>query len=63
MGSVKSILPTDFPSLGVPWLMEAATALYGKASVADRMPQVANRRHLQRAGAAGAAVSWPARAC
>ncbi len=42
MGSIKSILPTDFPSLGVPWLMEAATALYGKARVAERIPQVAN---------------------
>ena len=42
MGSVKSVLPTDFPSLGVPWLIEAATSLYGKAKVADRIPQVAN---------------------
>lgn len=42
MGSVKSILPTDFPSLGVPWLMEAAANLYGKAKVAERIPQVAN---------------------
>ena len=42
MGSLKSILPTDFPSLGVPWLMEAASTLYGKAKVADRIPQVAN---------------------
>ncbi len=42
MGSLKSVLPTDFPSLGVPWLLEAATALYGKARVADRIPQVAN---------------------
>ncbi len=42
MGNLKSILPTDFPSLGVPWLMEAAAALYGKARVADRIPQVAN---------------------
>ncbi len=42
MGSLKSILPTDFPSLGVPWLIEAATALYGKARIADRIPQVAN---------------------
>ena len=42
MGSLKSILPTDFPSLGVPWLLEAATALYGRARVADRLPQVAN---------------------
>lgn len=42
MGSVKSVLPTDFPSLGVPWLMEAATFVYGKVKVADRIPQVAN---------------------
>jgi diacylglycerol O-acyltransferase / wax synthase len=42
MGSVKSILPTDFPSMGIPWLIEAATAIYGKAKVADRLPQVAN---------------------
>ena len=42
MGSLKSILPTDFPSLGVPWLLEAATALYGRAKVAERIPQVAN---------------------
>ncbi|MDP2007007.1 MAG: wax ester/triacylglycerol synthase family O-acyltransferase [Rubrivivax sp.] len=42
MGRLKGILPTDYPSLGVPWLIEAATALYGKARVADRVPQVAN---------------------
>ena len=42
MGGLKKILPTDFPSLGVPWLMEAAASLYGKARVADRIPQVAN---------------------
>ena len=42
MGSMKSILPTDFPSIGMPWLIEAAASLYGKARVADRLPQVAN---------------------
>ena len=42
MGSLRSILPTDFPSIGVPWVMEAMTALYGKAKVADRIPQLAN---------------------
>ncbi|HTP74877.1 MAG TPA: wax ester/triacylglycerol synthase family O-acyltransferase [Burkholderiaceae bacterium] len=42
LGSVKSILPTDFPSLGLPWLMEAAASLYGRAKVAERIPQVAN---------------------
>jgi diacylglycerol O-acyltransferase / wax synthase len=42
LGGVKNILPTDFPSLGMPWLIEAAASLYGKAKVADRIPQVAN---------------------
>ncbi|MCB2019077.1 MAG: DUF1298 domain-containing protein, partial [Hydrogenophaga sp.] len=42
MGQMKSILPTDYPSIGVPWLIEAAASLYGKAHVADRLPQVAN---------------------
>lgn len=42
MGNLKGVLPTDFPSLGVPWLLEALTTLYGKARVAERVPQVAN---------------------
>lgn len=42
MGPMKSILPTDFPSIGIPWLMEAAASLYGKARMAERLPQVAN---------------------
>ncbi|OYU98220.1 MAG: wax ester/triacylglycerol synthase family O-acyltransferase, partial [Burkholderiales bacterium PBB5] len=42
MGGLKQVLPTDFPSIGVPWLLQALTALYGKAQVADRIPVVAN---------------------
>jgi len=42
LSGVKNILPTDFPSIGVPWLMEAATALYKRAKVADKLPPVAN---------------------
>ena len=42
LAGVKNILPTDFPSIGVPWLMEAATALYRRAHVADKLPPVAN---------------------
>jgi diacylglycerol O-acyltransferase len=42
MGSMKSILPTDFPSIGMPWLIEAAASLYGKARVAEKLPQLAN---------------------
>lgn len=42
MGGLKDVLPTDFPSIGVPWLMEAAATLYGKTRLADRIPQLAN---------------------
>ncbi|HWI11737.1 MAG TPA: wax ester/triacylglycerol synthase family O-acyltransferase [Burkholderiaceae bacterium] len=42
MGAMKSLMPTDFPSLGVPWLMEGLSALYEKARVADRLPAIAN---------------------
>lgn len=42
LGNVKNLLPTDFPSLGVPWLMEGLTALYGRAGIADRIPPLAN---------------------
>ena len=42
MGAMKSLMPTDFPSLGVPWLMEGLGTLYAKARVADRLPAIAN---------------------
>ena len=42
LAGVKSLLPTDFPSLGVPWLMSGLTQLYGRAKVADRLPPIAN---------------------
>jgi diacylglycerol O-acyltransferase len=42
MGALKSLMPTDFPSIGVPWLMQGLSALYAKARVADRLPAIAN---------------------
>ena len=42
VGSIKSLMPTDFPTLGVPWLMQGLGALYAKARVADRLPAIAN---------------------
>jgi WS/DGAT/MGAT family acyltransferase len=42
MGAMKSLMPTDFPSLGVPWLMAGLGTLYAKARVADRLPAIAN---------------------
>lgn len=40
--SVRAIIPTDFPSLGVPWLLSAAAALYGRTRLAERIPPMAN---------------------
>ncbi|MEP6971502.1 MAG: wax ester/triacylglycerol synthase family O-acyltransferase [Betaproteobacteria bacterium] len=34
--------PTDFPSIGVPWLLPSAVALIGKLHLADRLPPIAN---------------------
>jgi WS/DGAT/MGAT family acyltransferase len=40
LSKVKNVLPTDFPSLGVPWLTGAASAIYRRASA--RLPPLAN---------------------
>jgi diacylglycerol O-acyltransferase / wax synthase len=42
LGKVKNVLPTDFPSIGVPWLTEAAAAVYRRATGSDKIPSVAN---------------------
>lgn len=42
MGKMKDWMPTDLPALGLPWLMQAAAKLYGKAKVADYIPPIAN---------------------
>ncbi|RZJ07617.1 MAG: wax ester/triacylglycerol synthase family O-acyltransferase, partial [Rubrivivax sp.] len=42
MSQLKSLMPTDFPSLGIPWLMQAGAMLYGRAKVAEKLPVVAN---------------------
>ncbi len=41
-GSMKGAIPTDLPSLGVPWLMAKIMPLYRKAAAANRIPTVAN---------------------
>jgi WS/DGAT/MGAT family acyltransferase len=40
LSKVKNVLPTDFPSLGVGWLTEAAASVYRRATT--RLPPVAN---------------------
>jgi diacylglycerol O-acyltransferase len=42
LSKVRAVLPTDFPSLGVSWLTEAASALVRRATASDRLPAVAN---------------------
>src|SRR5512134_1720513 len=39
---MRDVIPTDFPSLGVPWLLSAAASLYGKSRLANRIPPLAN---------------------
>jgi len=39
---LKGVIPTDFPSLGLPWLLSAAAGLYGRTALADRIPPIAN---------------------
>lgn len=39
---VKNLLPTDFPSLGVPWLVQGLTRVVGRSSLIERVPPVAN---------------------
>jgi hypothetical protein len=38
----RSVIPTDIPLLGVPWLLGALAALYGRSSVVDKLPILAN---------------------
>jgi len=41
-GRFKSVIPTDFPSLGAPWLLSGAAALFGRSRIANRMAPLAN---------------------
>ena len=42
LGAMKSLMPSDFPSLGLPWLLAGLSSLYAKARGADRIPAIAN---------------------
>jgi WS/DGAT/MGAT family acyltransferase len=42
MKQLRGALPTDFPSLGLPWLLSAAASVYGRLGVANRIPPLAN---------------------
>ena len=40
--SMKSAMPTDFPSLGAPWLLSGIASLFGRSKLANSLPPVAN---------------------
>jgi diacylglycerol O-acyltransferase len=42
LAGVKQALPTEFPSLGLPWLGGLLAAIWGRARLADRLPPLAN---------------------
>ena len=37
-----SIIPTDFPSLGIPWIVGGLASLYGRSGLAKALPPLAN---------------------
>jgi WS/DGAT/MGAT family acyltransferase len=42
MSDVKSIMPTDFPSIGAPWLVSSLASTLTRARVANSLPPFAN---------------------
>ncbi len=40
--NLKSVIPTDFPSLGVPWLTTGLVAIFARSRLADKVPPLAN---------------------
>jgi diacylglycerol O-acyltransferase / wax synthase len=41
-GSLKAVIPTDYPSFGAPWLMTGLATLWGRSKIADNLPPIAN---------------------
>jgi len=41
-GQMRGVMPTDFPSLGAPWIMSGLASLYGRSQLANRIPPIAN---------------------
>jgi len=42
MARMKPVLSTELPSIGLPWVLRGAAALYGGARIAERLPGLAN---------------------
>jgi diacylglycerol O-acyltransferase / wax synthase len=42
MGRSKAILPTDFPSFGLPWILHWLASIYERAMLGNLIPPLAN---------------------
>jgi WS/DGAT/MGAT family acyltransferase len=38
----QGVIPTDFPSIGVPWVLHGLASLYGRSGIAGAIPPIAN---------------------
>jgi WS/DGAT/MGAT family acyltransferase len=38
----KGVIPTDFPSIGTPWILHALASLYGRSGITRAIPPIAN---------------------
>ena len=38
----RGVIPTDFPSIGVPWVLQGLAALYRRSAIVKAMPPIAN---------------------
>ena len=38
----RGVIPTDFPSIGAPWLLHGLATLYARSGIAGAMPPIAN---------------------
>ena len=52
----RSVIPTDFPSLGAPWLLGAISSVYRRAQSLASFPPLANVVSVERVGSAVAAL-------
>lgn len=41
-GKARDIMPTDFPSIAMPWLLHGLATVYARSGLAERVPPIAN---------------------
>jgi diacylglycerol O-acyltransferase len=53
----RSVIPTDFPSLGAPWILSALASLYGRSGLTEGHPAAGQSGDFKCTGSAAAPVS------